>query len=93
MRSLSQYGQFAGSSVGIELVGSVGQVDHSAHVYMEKCISASLLVAVVVAGHRRLRVSTVRQAPRRISLKSNTHRRRDATVELSRVGAGGVYWA
>jgi len=23
----------------------------------------------------------------------NTHRRRDATVELSRVGVGGVYWA
>jgi len=23
----------------------------------------------------------------------NTHRRRDATVELRRVGVGGVYWA
>ena len=26
-------------------------------------------------------------------LMLNTHRRRDATVELSRVGVGGVYWA
>ena len=27
------------------------------------------------------------------SLMPNTHRRRDATMELSRVGVGGVYWA
>jgi len=32
---------------------------------------------------------------RKVSVKPNTHRRRrrDATVEFSRVGVGGVYWA
>jgi len=38
----------------------------------------------ILQTHTRTEYSTV---------MPNTHRRRDATVELSRVGVGGVFWA
>jgi len=31
-------------------------------------------------------------SPYKLWSNAHTHRRRDATVELSRVGVGGVYW-
>jgi len=33
------------------------------------------------------------QRTRTQALKPNTHRRRDSTRQLTRVGVGGVYWA
>jgi len=52
---------------------------------------------VIPYGKRRLVLVALRYVTSTSNfltvLMPSTHRRRDATVELSRVGVGGVYWA